>query len=266
MKSCFYEGTVVHRRLTPVVRAFPFRLFMTYVDLSEIETVFGRRGLWSTKFPAVARFRRRDYLGEPRESLDESVRRLVAERTGRRPEGPIRLLTNFRTCGFTMNPVSFYYCFDAADRNVETLVAEVRNTPWGETHCYVVDCSSRCDSADELPESTKQMHVSPFLEMGMKYRWRLATPGEGLTLGIENRTDEDVPFRVDLALKQVPITTRSRLRMLVRYPLLTWFIFLRIYLEAWRVWRLGVPFVPHPRHRSVSVPADSIDTGEKLSA
>lgn len=261
----------MHRRLTPVVRAFPFRLFMTYVDLCEIDSVFGRRGIWSTKFPAAARFRRCDYLGDPSEPLDEAVRRLVEERVGRRPEGPIRLLTNFRTFGFTMNPVSFYYCFDEADRNVETLVAEVRNTPWGETHCYVVDCSSHyesagCDSADELPECAKHMHVSPFLEMGMTYRWRIAAPAERLTLGIENRTEDGVPFRVELALERVPITARSRLRMLVRYPLLTWRIFLRIYLEAWRLWRLGVPFVPHPRHRPALNPTDSIDTGEKLSA
>jgi DUF1365 family protein len=266
MKSCFYEGTVVHRRLTPIVRAFPFRLFMTYVDLSEIDEVFGRRGLWSTKFPAVARFRRRDYFGDPCEPLEESVRRLVAERTGRRPDGPIRLLTNFRVFGFTMNPVSFYYCFDATDTDVETLVAEVRNTPWGETHCYVIDCAKNGDPVAEQPECVKQMHVSPFLEMGMTYRWRIGAPAERLTLGIDNRTEHAVPFRVDLALARVPITARSRLRMLVRYPLLTWIIFLRIYFEAWRAWRLGVPFVPHPQHRPEFNSTDSIDTGEKLSA
>ena len=35
-----------------------------------------------------------------------------AERlTGRRPKGPIRMLTHLRYLGFAMNPVSFYYCF-----------------------------------------------------------------------------------------------------------------------------------------------------------
>jgi len=264
MESCFFEGTVVHRRFAPLVRAFPFQLFMTYVDLGEIDAVFGRRGLWSTKFPAVARFRRRDYLGDVSEPLDESVRRLVVERLGRRPEGPIRLLTNFRTFGFTMNPVSFYYCFDAAGRVVETLVAEVRNTPWNERHCYVVDCALRGPSSDSSPESRKEMHVSPFLEIEMTYRWQVTAPGERLALAIENRTDDDgVPFQVDLALRRVPITALSKLRMLVRYPLLTWFVWLRIYLEAWRVWRLGVPFVPHPRTRSDSLA--HVDSGEQAS-
>ena len=44
----------------------------------------------------------------------EAVRDAVAEHTGARPQGPIRLLTQLRSFGHCFNPVSFYYCFDAA--------------------------------------------------------------------------------------------------------------------------------------------------------
>jgi DUF1365 family protein len=37
-----------------------------------------------------------------------------------------------------MNPVSFYYCFDAAGARLETIVAEITNTPWKERHQYVL--------------------------------------------------------------------------------------------------------------------------------
>ena len=52
----------------------------------------------------------------PATPLAEAVRDLVAERTGARPDGPIRLLTHLRTLGHCFNPVSFYYCFDARRR------------------------------------------------------------------------------------------------------------------------------------------------------
>jgi DUF1365 family protein len=52
--------------------------------------------------------------------------------------GPIRLLTHLRYFGCSLNPVSFYYCFDAADVRVETIVAEITNTPWNERHAYVL--------------------------------------------------------------------------------------------------------------------------------
>jgi DUF1365 family protein len=48
------------------------------------------------------------------------------------------LLTHLRYFGYCMNPVSFYYCFDAAGERVETIVAEITNTPWGERHQYVL--------------------------------------------------------------------------------------------------------------------------------
>ncbi len=50
--------------------------------------------------------------------LAEAVRELVRERTGVRPDGPIRLLTHLRYFGHCFNPVSFYYCFDAAGERV----------------------------------------------------------------------------------------------------------------------------------------------------
>ncbi len=58
-----------------------------------------------------------------------------------RPAGPIRLLTHLRYFGYCFNPVSFYYCFDARRDRVETIVAEITNTPWNERHAYVLPTS-----------------------------------------------------------------------------------------------------------------------------
>ena len=93
------------------------------------------------------------------------------------PVGPIRLLTHLRYAGFAMNPVSFYYCFDAPGRRVEALVAEVTSTPWGERYCYVI----RPDRALRA-RANKRLHVSPFLPMGLEYQWKLRAPGASLAL------------------------------------------------------------------------------------
>ena len=63
-------------------------MFLVYVDLAEMETLFGRRGLWSTRWPALARFRRADYLGDATRPLAECVREMVEQQTGRRPDDP----------------------------------------------------------------------------------------------------------------------------------------------------------------------------------
>ena len=97
--------------------------------------------------------RRADYLGDPERPLDESVRELVAERTGRRPEGPVRVLAAVRTLGYLFNPVGFYFC---GEDPVQAVVAEVTNTPWGERHCYVL---SRGDALGTVmkAEADKQL-------------------------------------------------------------------------------------------------------------
>ena len=134
MHSALYEGWVRHRRHRPVAHEFRFPLCMVYLDLDELPELFRDSWLWSAERPALAWFRRADHLGPPDAPLAQCVRDRVAAITGRRPAGPVRLLTHLRYAGFAMNPVSFYYCFDAGGERLEAVLAEVTNTPWRERH------------------------------------------------------------------------------------------------------------------------------------
>ncbi|CAK9025635.1 Tuberculostearic acid methyltransferase UfaA1 (TSA methyltransferase), partial [Durusdinium trenchii] len=209
---------------------------VVYLDLSELNTVFGRSWLWSTRRPALARFRREDHLGRSHEPLETSVRSLVERETGNRPTGPIRLLTHLRYFGYVMNPVSFYFCFDEAGHNVEAIVAEVNNTPWGEQHCYVLGPHNACESDDSTMrfEHDKEFHVSPFMSMKMRYRWRVTSPGERLAVRIACWRGEELLFTAELDLKRQPITPKRLRTVLLAYPLMTAKVFAAIYFEALR--------------------------------
>ena len=273
LHSCIYEGWVRHRRTVTFARTFRYRVFMLSLDLSELDRVFSGRWFWSTQRFAWARFRRSDYLGPVDQPLDEAVRDLVARERGTRPAGPIRLLTNLRYAGFAMNPASFYYCYDAAGEQVETVVAEVTNTPWGERHCYVLPWVSGTtnDLADRETktgaaritqptgriarcQNEKVFHVSPFLPMEFQYRWRLGTPGDVLSVHIENWHDDTKAFDATLWMRRRPITGWNLARCLAIYPLMTIKVACGIYWQALRLWAQGVPYVPHPPPPLASVP------------
>ena len=231
---------------------------MLYLDLEEVPRLFDRSWLWSDRRPAFARFRRSDHLGDPSLPLEGCVRDLVEIRTGRRPEGPIRLLTHLRYAGFAMNPVSFYYCFDAPDGRVEAIVAEVNNTPWGERHCYVISADAKDRRGTIRARTPKEFHVSPFMEMDLEYAWRFREPGDRLSLCIANHEPGGaLIFEAVLGLKRREFSARSRARMLLRYPLITLQLFTAIYWQATRLILAGASFFPHPRTRARSLETSS---------
>ena len=240
--SAVYEGVVRHRRFTPVEHSFEYRVFMPLLDLGELPELFDGNRLWSAPRRAPARFCREDYLGDPAQPLDEAVRDLVAERTGRRPEGPVRVLAGVRTFGYLFNPVSFYYC---GTDPVQAVVAEVTNTPWAQQHAYVLE---RGDAQGSVmtAEADKRLHVSPFSAMDERYRWSVSEPGERLAVHIENRSDGELLFDATLSMQRRELTPAALRRVLVRYPLMPLAVSARIYLNALKLKLKGAPWHANP--------------------
>ena len=215
---------------------------MAYIDLDELPELLG--GSLVSPRPGIVRFRREDYFGEPHSDLAGAVRDEVESQTGARPEGPVRLLTNLRSFGHCFNPVSFYYCFDGPGRRPEAVLAHVTNTPWGERHAYVLGQNG--DGCVMRGRSEKVLHVSPFMGMDHEYDWRVAHPGERLSIHIESHRGGRLAFDATLSLARRELTRRSLASATARHPLTTLHVLARIYGQALRLKLRGVPVHPHP--------------------
>jgi DUF1365 family protein len=246
MHSCLYHGWVRHRRYAPVLHSFRYQLFMLYADLTELPTLFDRYWLWSARRPAAAWFKRSDYLGDSKQSLDEAVRQRVAVETGRRPSGPIRLLTHLRYFGYCFNPVTFYYCFNPAGDEVETIVAEITNTPWKERHSYVLPTTGHARSQGFRFEFAKSFHVSPFMSMDMQYDWFMGSPQDHLNVHMRNVKNDNTHFDATLQLQRREISSASLAHALTSFPLMTAQVSAAIYWQALRLSLKRVPFFARP--------------------
>ena len=249
LHSGIYHGHVEHTRLHPLRHQFRYSAFMMYLDLAELDRVFTGSLFWSTRWPTVAWFRRRDHLGDPRQPLDEAVRDLVEQQVGTRPAGPIRLLTNLRYFGYVMNPVSYYYCFDEHEK-LQAVVAEIHNTPWGERHCYVIPRQKNQSSDTVIRfDHPKAFHVSPFMPMDLRYHWQFNTPGPELDVKVSLSRKQQHIFHAELTLSRLTLTAWNRTRTLVRFPFMTAKVIAAIYWQALRLRLKKFPYYAHPKTR-----------------
>lgn len=239
--SAIYEGTIRHRRFAVRSHELHHRLALLYLDLGELDSLLDGRLVAAR--PGLVRFRRADYLGTPSVPLSDAVRARVERETGSAPAGPIRLLTQLRTFGHCFNPVSFYYCFTVQEQ-LDAVVAEVTNTPWGERHAYVL---KRGKEGSVLAAAfTKALHVSPFMGMEQRYTMRVTEPGPTLTVHIESHEHEQLAFDATLALRRKPLTRAGLAGMTARYPAATLRVLTLIYAHALMLKLGGVPVHRHP--------------------
>jgi len=247
LASAVYEGRVMHRRHMPHAHAFTYRMAQLYLDLDELDKVFAGRWLWSIGRRNLAEWRRSDYMGPAELPLAEVIRQRIRLETGSMPGGPIRMLSHLRYVGYVFNPVTFYYCYAADGCTLETIVAEITNTPWHERHAYVLPVAAAQVQGNALSWCfDKQFHVSPFMSMAHRYDWRFSVPADDLRVHMKVYRDCACEFDATLALRKMPLDRRSLARVLWRYPCMTAQVIGAIHWQALRLWLKRNPIYDHP--------------------
>ena len=242
--SALYAGEVMHVRLKPRRHRLAYRLFSLLLDLDEIAGLDARLRLFSRSRFNVFSFHDRDYADPEAGPLKAQVERLLAD-AGLAPDGgAIRLLTLPRLFGYAFNPLSVYFCY-RRDGSLIALLYEVNNT-FGQRHSYLIPVGAG-EVAPLRHKAEKRFYVSPFMDMGLTYSFRITPPGQGLRIAIlASDTEGPVLSAVQTATRR-PLNDRQLLRVMLSYPLLTLKVIAGIHWEALWIWAKGIGLRPRPK-------------------
>lgn len=249
------RGTVTHRRASPRVHEFTYPVSYVWFDPDRPAALTDHHWAWSDRRPAPVRYRRADYGAEPAGSLVQAALADLAGPLGRRPSGPVRMLSQVRRFGWLFNPLTVFLAWDGEDGPGPVgAVLEVTNTPWKQRTRYAVGLVPDGDASGRwTARFPKRLHVSPFLDEQHVYDLTITGAADRLVVGLDVRRcdgegalDAEAVLRTRLDVRRTPADRRALRRALCSAPVSTYQVSAAIHLQALRLWRAGVPFVAHP--------------------
>lgn len=266
--AALYVGDVMHARLKPVGHRFSYRVMSLLIDLDQLGSADRQTPLFGVNRPALYSFHETDHGERNGSSLRQYAQRNATEHGIDLAGGRVLLLCYPRLLGYTFNPLSVYFCYRACGE-LALLIYEVRNT-FGEMHPYVLPVESdQVSPAGIRQQQDKLFYVSPFIEMAMRYHFRVVPPKDRVKLRILETDSEGPLLSATFNGHRRDLTTRELLRAFFALPAVTLKIMAAIHWEAMRLWLKGVRLTPRQNGKaggSLATEARSDYTSSVISA
>ena len=238
-EAAIYEGIVTHSRLKPVRHELRYRVFSFLLDLDRLTETADRLRFFSRGKFNLFSFHDRDHGAGSPENLAAYIRTSLRA-AGLNADGRIMLHCYPRMLGYAFNPLAVYYCYDAADR-LSAMIYEVNNT-FGDRHAYLIPVEG---AQPQIKQSAqKEFHVSPFMEMDMRYDFALTYPEEKLSMSIKTSDREGAVLNAVFKGKRAPLTDETLRSLFFRYPLMTLKVIFGIHWEALKLILKGMRLRP----------------------
>ncbi len=250
-------GDVMHQRLSPKKNEFSYPIYYIGLPLIKIDELDQQKRIAIDRF-AFTSFYKKDH-GSRAAGGDLMVWALGQLKKFNLHHNicHISLIAMPRVFGFVFNPVSFWLCFDQ-DSQLRVILYEVNNT-FGETHTYVCahDDGAVIGNSDWIT-SSKEFHVSPYLERGGIYKFRIACTSEKLAIWI-NYHDQEGNHILATALKGKlkALEAKTLSKTFWARPLVTQKAISLIYWQALKLKTMGLKYLALPSQKSQRISLSS---------
>ncbi len=264
--SRLLRARVMHKRLRPDFRPFRYRVYYLLLPLSELHPErLGR--ILALNRPGLQSFHEADHGARDGSPLQPWLQQILECYGLRELVAETLLLAMPRALGRVFNPVSFWFCLDAAGA-LRAVLCEVNNT-FGETHSYLcLHPDRRPIEACDWLQAEKLFHVSPFLERKGHYRFRFSLQEQQLGVWIDYfAADGARQLLTSLSGTLHPLERKQLRRAFFAHPLLGWKTLGAIHWQGLKLFLRGAGYRSRPaalpQKCSASLAADAFSNGAK---
>ncbi len=233
-------GVVAHRRHGPIDHRLRHRVYQWLVDVDHLPTLRG-------PLAHVAQFDAADHLGDPSRTIKDNVLDFARAQGVTMPNNTrVVMLANARVFGYVFDPISVFWCLNAATNELVCVVAEVHNT-YGERHAYLLNPDDRGNA-----DANKVFYVSPFYDLTGRYRLHFSLKPDRVSVTVNLHRNGDLQSKPDFTANfngtPKPVTGPGVLAQIGQHPLMSHYVSALIRLHGVYLWARGLPIQVRTPH------------------
>jgi DUF1365 family protein len=254
-------GRVMHARLRPFIHRFVYRVFCLRLRIDQpVALAHANSWLFGVERARPVSFWSNDHGARDGSELMQWLNTQLKQSGLEFDLGAVWLQCFPRIFGYVFNPVSFWFIHDRQG-NLRVLLAEVNNT-FGQRHLYLLTSENLAPiDQNTILHCEKVFHVSPFCAVQGSYAFKLNARGTLKRMAIDyyDAPEQRTPLlRTALVIEPRAFSNFSLLKALVGMPMMTFGVMVRIYWQAFKLWRQGAVYHPVP-----ALPAQDLTTNIK---
>lgn len=239
-----YTSDVMHRRHFPQSYRFDYKVFSFLLDIDEIGSEKLNPLISINRFNLFSVYTK-DHGARDGKAWRDWINPILDKEGLSNAKHSIKLLCFPRILGYAFNPLSLWYCY-GEDQRLYAVICEVRNT-FGEHHHYVLHKQNQPYTEKVKETKQKVFHVSPFISMDAEYNFILNSPGDQLSIVINEYQDKELMLTASQVGKSVPVTYSTLLYQFFRIPFLSLKVMTLIHWQALKIWIRGGVYHKKPQ-------------------
>jgi len=237
--SSIYNGAVIHKRFRPKVHFFKYNVFSLLLDVSEFSLLNKDLKIFSHNKFNIISFYDEDHGPRDGTPIKDWVISNLKNNDFEIKDIQIKLLCYPRIFGYVFNPLSVFFIYNKSSELIAILY-EVKNT-FGEQHTYFFKIKKNENLIQHMCK--KKFHVSPFIEMGCTYFFRILKPSNKISVTIDLHDQEGKILYASQDGVKSELNNKNLIKSYLKHPLMTFKIILAIHYEAFRLWTKGIKYV-----------------------